>query len=87
MYCWGSGRFGQLGSEGPVSLGTPTPVQADTVAFTDVLIGAAHSCGVRITGAALCWGLNAFGQLGTGDLGDRSVPTAVAGSRKFRGAP
>jgi len=38
--------------------------------------GFGHVCGV-VRGALLCWGANASGQLGTGDLVSRSVPTRV----------
>lgn len=36
-----------------------------------------HTCGVTTGAAALCWGLNWFGQLGDGTTTDRPSPTAV----------
>jgi alpha-tubulin suppressor-like RCC1 family protein len=45
--------------------------------FVSITSHAHHSCGIDLEGAAWCWGENRFGQLGTGDLEDRLVPTRV----------
>ena len=39
--------------------------------------GAAHSCGIRASGQAVCWGRNADGQLGDGTSEDRLTPVPV----------
>lgn len=41
--------------------------------------GQAHTCAVNGVGGALCWGLNANGQLGRGSRVDSLVPVAVSG--------
>ncbi|MDZ7592545.1 MAG: hypothetical protein U5L05_18105 [Rubrivivax sp.] len=49
-------------------------------------MGGNHSCGVTTAGAAYCWGLNAFAQIGdgtTGSINNRIVPTAVTGGLTF----
>ena len=40
--------------------------------------GNAHSCVVTADGAALCWGLNYYGELGDGTTVNRPVPTPVS---------
>lgn len=78
-YCWGRNNHGQL------ALGTfdtnelsATPVMALDAAYADLRLGGSHGCGVR-DGAALCWGLAIFGQLGDGSTGRRAAPGAATG--------
>ena len=40
--------------------------------------GQYHTCAVQSAGSLMCWGSNAYGQLGTGDTVDRLTPTAVS---------
>ncbi len=44
-----------------------------------VTLGQYHSCAVTSAGAALCWGYNAFGQLGNGTTNSAKTPVAVSG--------
>jgi hypothetical protein len=53
------------------------------LAFTTVTSGGSHSCGITEQGSAFCWGSNTIGQLGTGDLEPRTLPTPVAGGLRF----
>jgi alpha-tubulin suppressor-like RCC1 family protein len=44
-----------------------------------VAAGAQHTCGADAQGAAYCWGSNAYGQLGGGNLTATKVPSPVVG--------
>jgi alpha-tubulin suppressor-like RCC1 family protein len=91
-YCWGHNNLGQLGNGSTDSATgyvrtTPTVV-AGALTFASVSVGYGHNCGVTSTGAAYCWGWNAYGQLGdssrdssTGYM--HTTPTPVAGGLTF----
>jgi alpha-tubulin suppressor-like RCC1 family protein len=77
--CWGSDEVGQLGSPANTAApcpylphitmycdANPTPVDPG-LQFSEVSAGFEFACGVTIPQeAALCWGVNDHGQLGTG---------------------
>ena len=82
VWCWGGNAFGQLGdgstqaSAVPVRVSTATPgFDGDNVVAIDVR--GAHSCALTEAAEAFCWGWNESGQLGTGDMAPRTVPTPV----------
>ena len=85
-WCWGSNWSGQLG-DGSMT-GSAVPVMVVTAggqAFTSVSAGGQHSCGLTVTGDALCWGGNWSGQLGDTTNVNRSVPVRVSGGKTFTG--
>jgi hypothetical protein len=61
--CWGSNRYGQLGSVNGLT---------NTLAVT---AGGDHSCALLSDGTVHCWGQNANGQLGNGTVSDGLVPS------------
>ncbi len=78
-YCWGQNNYGQLGTGTPgVPALFPRVVDASAT-FLTVVAGSGHSCARTIDGRALCWGRNAYGQLGDGTTTDHSRPVAVTG--------
>ena len=83
-YCWGLDDEGELGN-GTISVtGQFSPV-AVAGAWTLAAIGSgdSHACAVTAAGAAVCWGANERGQLGTGNLVSETVPTPVTGGLTF----
>jgi len=81
LSCWGNNRHGELALGNrlfdPVASavtvpgpgGTPKPVSA-------VAVGSGHVCVTSVDAFDMaCWGANQAGQLGTGDLLDRTQPT------------
>jgi alpha-tubulin suppressor-like RCC1 family protein len=75
LWCWGSGTFGQLGTGSTINESLPQQVSTPAAAgWTSVRVGYGHVCATR-THALWCWGLNDFGQLGTGDTADSQLNT------------
>ena len=84
-WCWGLNNYGQLGSAGPASTGTPTavsglpPLRALAQGGNNFTM-----CAIAADSAGYCWGNNASGEIGAGSVGGASaVPQAVAGGHKF----
>ncbi len=88
-YCWGSNKFGQLGSTRRMekcgvfacSAG-PVPVDGGH-RFKQVVAGRSHSCGLELSGAAYCWGSGVNGELGDGQRTGSRVPVPVSGGLRF----
>jgi hypothetical protein len=78
LRCWGRNNKGQLGLGSTSDSYTPATVTVAGGTVADVASGALHTCAVLNTGAVQCWGDNQFGQLGTGDMTDRTAPVSVA---------
>lgn len=85
--CWGRGASGRLGYGATVNVGddeAPSEFGNVDIGGTaiDLVTGAEHTCAVLDDGAVRCWGQNANGQLGQGnvlDVGDNAgeTPSAV----------
>lgn len=75
--CWGSNGEGELG------LGTRSPeerparVSALGSNVDQICLASAHGCALTKQSKLLCWGANAFGQLGDGTKDRRATPTPV----------
>ncbi len=65
--CWGSSLQEQIGGGTPVSSGA-----------TAIAAGADHTCALRSSGAVVCWGANAGGELGRGTAGAPSAAPVTA---------
>jgi alpha-tubulin suppressor-like RCC1 family protein len=77
VYCWGF-----LSSAAPRQL-TPQ-LYTTTATFTSLSVGRVHACALTADGSAFCWGANESGQLGDGTTTERTTPTPVAGTLKFK---
>jgi alpha-tubulin suppressor-like RCC1 family protein len=76
--CWGRNDFGQLGNDDPTSVGSSVPVLVrDLKDAVEVTAGGRHTCARRRGGALVCWGRNAFGQLGNGSTTDSAIAAPV----------
>jgi alpha-tubulin suppressor-like RCC1 family protein len=82
--CWGWGDQGELGADRaefrPV---TPDGGHSFTLIRTSPGLDFTFTCGLTLEGAAYCWGNNAEGQLGTGDLLSLSLPRKVLSDQVF----
>lgn len=83
-YCWGSNGFGRAGVDDSVSsLTSPTAI-AGNLAFRAIQAGQYHSCGLRTSGSAYCWGRNSESQLGVDpSIEESAEPLAVSGGLVF----
>ncbi len=63
--CWGDNSNSQLG-EGSTngSENLPTEVTGATSGIVAIASGGFHSCAINTSGGVVCWGSNAYGQLG-----------------------
>jgi alpha-tubulin suppressor-like RCC1 family protein len=78
VFCWGDNSAGQLGNGATTTRDAPVRVSGLTAAAVQIAAGGAHGCALLDTGGLVCWGRNAFGQLGDGTTTPSSVPVAVA---------
>ena len=85
IYCWGQGKYGQLGYGGWEAKFTPNLVKFNfdsgvargNEQISDIIAGSYHNCATTTLGKLYCWGWNGFGQLGLGNYFDGSSPSRV----------
>lgn len=82
VYCWGSGRFGELGlgpSDDLLQVNVPTGPLQGLGEVRSLSANRGFVCAVENTGVVSCWGNNVHGQLGDGTTDNRYSPVRVAG--------
>lgn len=77
-YCWGANSDGRIGdSTAANNRRIPVAVHQQSLAFTAISAGIAHTCALNVSGQAYCWGDNSYGQLGDNSTAYRRTPVAV----------
>ncbi len=75
LYMWGFNGSSQLGNGTTMTSSNP---QAITLTDLQMLrLASVSSCAIRINGEVLCWGGNAYGQVGNGNNQQQAMPTLV----------
>ena len=78
LRCWGLNIVGELGDGTTADSATPNVVTGGGggISARDVSTANTHSCAVRASGAAACWGRNGSGALGDGTTTMRACAPA-----------
>jgi alpha-tubulin suppressor-like RCC1 family protein len=56
---------------------------ATSLDFSTVSAGDSSSCGISLSGQALCWGKGTHGEIGNGNAANRAAPTLVTAALNF----
>lgn len=89
-YCWGRELDGRLGNGGDTNISRSAPLAVNTAGvlsgktLTAITSSNNGSCTVA-DGLVYCWGLNNYGEAGTGAAGETLYPTAVTTSGVLSG--
>ncbi len=75
VWCWGRNNFSQVGAGGTPFGYDARPIKLPTANdWSSIVVGHQHSCGLRGTGTAWCWGRGDSGQLGNGMTVSNGTP-------------
>ena len=82
-WAWGKNDYGQLGNGNTTNYSSPVSVVGG-ISWKQVAAGYLHTLGIRGSdGTAWAWGVNNYGQLGTGNATSYSSPVSVLGGISF----
>jgi alpha-tubulin suppressor-like RCC1 family protein len=80
LYCWGESLYWGGSSVVGIAEAMSTPVQvAPGMQFAEVAVGGTYTCAIALaSGGLYCWGIDAYGEMGTGSAGvDQRTPALV----------
>lgn len=78
VFGWGYNGSGQLGIGNNSNQLTPVKLNELTgIVISNLVCGFSHTLALSDSGVLYGWGLNSFGQLGTGDKGNLASPTRI----------
>jgi alpha-tubulin suppressor-like RCC1 family protein len=77
LKCWGSNQYGQLGDATLENRSAPVDVSGLTAGVDSIAAGGSHTCAIASGVKLMCWGWNAYGQLGDSTPTDRNAPVDV----------
>jgi len=84
LFTWGRPLYGMLGdNQSAANVSSPTQVGSLTD-WEQVSMGANHCSAVKTDGTLWVWGRNIYGQLGLGDVIDRSSPVQVGSDTDWK---
>ena len=76
-WCWGVNNDGNLGSSAFMDELSPSPIEVDGGPYREIHVGGDHACAFGVDGRLWCWGDNAHGTIGNGEMGGSAAPTIV----------
>lgn len=84
VVCWGDNSAKQLGDNTGTNHALPAPVlgvggSGWLSGISSITMGMAHVCAMTVTGGAVCWGSNQYGQVGDNTTTERGMPVVVQG--------
>lgn len=77
--CWGWGSYGQLGNSKVANSSVPVDVTGLNSGVVYLVSKNNHSCAMVDGVGAKCWGINTYGQLGSGNTTVTLAPISVQG--------
>lgn len=75
--CWGDNSYGALAQSLDTSKNTIPMTVTEVLEPKDVASGNGFTCAIDKLGEIWCWGLNTYGQLGSGDIVNDYLPKKV----------
>ena len=85
IYCWGNKVGFSTGISGPSNGAFPEPIDG-TYTYSRLAVGwDLGACAITTTNLPICWGVNRYGQVGSGSASPGAVPSVIAGSPVFAG--